>query len=77
MREIVTFDAYATLISFDLLWRMRRRARISSRLGLGKGVCAHQIVLPSVVCRVPHPWVSWATSSRPRPPSSKARPAQV
>lgn len=36
-------------------------------------VCAHQIVLPTVVCRVPHPWVSWATSRRPRPPSSKAR----
>ena len=31
------------------------------------------MVLPAGVCRVPQRWVSWATSSRPRPPSSRAR----
>lgn len=32
--------------------------------------CSAQIVLPPSVCRLPQRWVSWATSSSPRPPSS-------
>ncbi|MGW0705832.1 alpha/beta fold hydrolase [Streptomyces sp. NPDC002643] len=34
------------------------------------GTCSAQMVLPSVVWRVPQAAVSWATRSRPRPPSS-------
>ena len=32
--------------------------------------CSAQMVLPLPVCRLPQRWVSWATRSSPRPPSS-------
>jgi hypothetical protein len=35
--------------------------------------CTHLIVLPAACCRLPQRSVRWATSSRPRPPSSKTR----